>query len=86
MSEPGIERRAVDRLLAAHPDFDLLEVAWGSPHEPTAPVPWLIVVLGQRSAGGGEVWARYAFAIWKHTGAIHGLQADGSVTDEALPL
>jgi hypothetical protein len=75
-----IERRAVDALLSRHPDFDVLVVDWSV----GIPSPWLIVELGQRSEDGAEVWARHTFAIWKTTGAVHGLQRDGSVTDDPL--
>lgn len=50
------------------------------------PGPWLMVTLGQRSDDGAEAWAERTYAIWKSTGAIHFLQHDGSVSDDALPL
>jgi hypothetical protein len=75
----SIERQALDLLLRSHPSFDLLDVDWQEP-----PGPWILVTLGQRSTGGGETWARHHFAIFKRTGAVHGLQHDGSVTDDPL--
>jgi hypothetical protein len=76
------ERRAVDRLLALFPDFDLLEVDWQLPNASQAdPGPWLVVTLGQRSDDGGHAWARRRYAIWKLTGAVHGIGANGAVID-----
>jgi hypothetical protein len=76
-------RQGLDLLLQTYPDFDLLEVELGW-MEPDLARPWLIVVLGQPSADGSPAWVRHSFAIWKSTGAVHGLQHDGSVTDDAL--
>jgi hypothetical protein len=64
------------------PGFDLLEIEWGLPDRLSAdPNPWLKVVLGQRSDDGGHAWARHQYAIWKVTGAVHGIDADGAVID-----
>ena len=90
MREPTIERRALDLLLAMHPFFDLLEVDWQLAIEDEGETirpfigPWLLVTLGQRSQDGGPVWARHRFAIWKATGAVHGVEEDGAVTDDPL--
>lgn len=80
------ERRALDALLARYPDFDLLSVDWQEPDGWGSMLSgvWLIVVLGQRSDDGSETWARHSFAIWKTTGAVHGLGHDGAVTDDPL--
>lgn len=64
-------------LLVMHPAFDVLEVEW------QAFGPWLLVTLGQRSDGATETWARYPFAIWEHTGAVHGIRG-GAVTDDPI--
>jgi len=80
------ERQALDRLLAAHPDWDLIRVSWMTPEDRMFVSPWLIVVLGQRSEDGSEAWAHHRYAIWKKTGAIHGIQDDNSVTDDPLPI
>jgi hypothetical protein len=79
------ERRALDALLARYPDFDLLSVDWkiGPGGDDLARV-WLLVELGQRSQDGADVWARHRFAIWRRTGAVHGLGLDGAVTDDPL--
>ena len=78
-------RRALDELLTAYPFFDVLKIEWGLDDEGfTGPYPWLLVELGQPSEDDAEVWARHRFAIWKSTGAVHGLQHDGSVTDDPL--
>ena len=76
-------RQGLDLLLETYPDFDLLEAetAW---EEHQLDRPWLLVTLGQRSEGEHPAWARHRFAIWKTTGAVHGLLHDGSVTDDAL--
>lgn len=91
-SEPTLARRGLDLLLATYPGFDLLKVDWQLPEDwqlfgasaERGAGPWLLVVLGQRSDDGSEVWARHHFAIWKRTGAVHGVQHDGSVTDDPL--
>jgi hypothetical protein len=80
-----IERLALDHLLYTFADFDLLEVDWQLPDVGRAdPGPWLLVTLGQRSDDGGHAWARRRYAIWKRTGAIHGIDADGAVIDPPL--
>jgi hypothetical protein len=79
------ERRALDALLARHPDFDLLSVDWKiGPDGDDLNRVWLLVELGQRSIDGSDVWARHRFAIWRRTGAVHGLGLDGAVTDDPL--
>lgn len=84
MLEPTTERRALELLLAAYPAFDLLAVDWQLPDDVGDGGPWLLVELGQRSHDGLETWARHSFAIWKATGAIHGVGHDGAVTDDPL--
>jgi hypothetical protein len=74
MTEPTRERLALDRLLALFPTFDVLRVDWQLS-------PWLLVELGQRSDDGAEAWARHCFAIWKLTGATHGIDTYGAVID-----
>jgi hypothetical protein len=84
------ERQALDRLLHLMPGYDLLEIDWqlaidGEGEVPRPFIgPWLLVTLGQRSDDGSPVWARHHYAIWKKTGAIHGVQHDGSVTDDPI--
>jgi hypothetical protein len=82
--QPTTERRALDRLLALFPSFDLLEVNWYRASGTTDGGPWLRVRLGQRSDDGYESWAVHHFAIWKVTGAVHGIDADGAVIDPPL--
>lgn len=95
--EPTIERRALNALLVMFPDFDLLGVDWQRPADYLAhrqgsgsigdlgePGPWLLVYLGQRSDDGFEAWARHDYAIWKRTGAVHLVGADGAVIDPPL--
>jgi hypothetical protein len=90
LREPTTERQALDLLLRLHPFYDLIEIDWqlalDDEGEEVRPFvgPWLLVTLGQRSDDGGPIWARHHFAIWKATGAVHGLQEDGSVTDDPL--
>ena len=71
-------RRGLDLLLARYPMLDLVTAEW------QADGPWLLVTLGQQSAGGGPPFALYPFAIWRSTGAVHGIQHDGAVIDDAL--
>lgn len=70
-------RQGLDRLLELHRGFEVLSVEW------QAEGPWLLVVLGQPSLGDGEAFARHPYAIFKRTGAVHGM-FDGAVTDEPL--
>ena len=84
MIEPTVERQAFNALLARYPAFDVLNVDWMIDRDRGG--TWLLVELGQPSEGLGDVWARHRFAIFRRTGAIHGLQIDGSVTDDALPI
>jgi hypothetical protein len=85
-----MERRALDLLLRMYPFFDLLEIDWqlaiDAEGEEVRPFigPWLLVTLGQPSVDSSPAWARHHFAIWKATGAVHGVQEDGSVTDDPL--
>jgi hypothetical protein len=81
MMTPTTERRALNTLLALFPDRDLLAVNWQSPNLGREAGPWLLVSLGQRSENGNEAWARSEYAIWKRTGAIHLIDADGAVID-----
>ena len=61
------------------PHLDVLHIEWQTDG------PWLLVELGQSTvAPEGEVWARHRYAIWKRTGAVHGYEADGSVTDDPV--
>jgi hypothetical protein len=88
--EPSTTRRGLDQLLRSFPTWDLIEVDWqlalDGEHETVRAFvgPWLLVTLGQPSEDGGPYWAKHHFAIWKETGAVHGLLHDGSVTDDPL--
>jgi hypothetical protein len=56
-------------------------------HSPSAPDlagSWVLVELGQPSAGDVAVWARWKFAIWKSTGAVYQVGADGAVPDDPI--
>lgn len=83
--EPSLARRGLDLLLAANPHLELVEADWQRPSESGMSVggPWLLVTLGQRSADGSDAFALHPFAIWKSTGAVHGMH-DGSVTDDPI--
>lgn len=78
--EPSLARRGVDWLLTTHPHLDLVAAEW---QRGTLAGPWLLVTLGQQSDAGGDVFALHSFAIWKATGAVHGM-SDGEVTDDPL--
>lgn len=80
-------RRAVDLLLELHPHLDVVAVDAQLPTETRdLEGPWLLVTLGQRSADGSPAYAQYPFAIWKATGAIHGMPEGpgGPVSDDPL--
>lgn len=83
MPDPTVERRGLDALLNAMPFFDLLAVDWqlDEPLGWNGPGPWLMVTLGQRSDDGAHAWATHTYAIWKRTGAVHLVTADGEVID-----
>jgi hypothetical protein len=75
---PSEARQGLDLLLSSAPHLDLLDADWQEDG------PWLMVTLGQPSQGEEERWARHRYAIFKRTGAVHGLQLDASVTDEPI--
>ena len=77
---PSPARRGLDLLLERHPHLELVTAEW---QREDAEGPWLLVTLGQRS-DVGEAFALWPFAIWKSTGAVHGIGADGAVTDDPL--
>jgi hypothetical protein len=70
-------RLGLDWLLEANPHLELLMVEWQ--HDG----PWLLVTLGQQSAIGDNVFARHPYAIFKRTGAVHGMDR-GAVIDPPL--
>lgn len=71
-------RRGLDLLLRSMPMYELVEAEWQEGG------PWLLVTLGQLSDDGNDAFARHPFAIWKHTGAVHGIEANGAVTDDPV--
>jgi hypothetical protein len=78
-------RRGLDKLLELHPHLELVEADWQREDHHNVAGPWLLVTLGQRSADGSEAFALYPFAIWKLTGAVHGMEGPkGPVTDDPL--
>jgi hypothetical protein len=82
---PSLVRQALDELLRAYPMFDLVSVDWQiDPQTRDWRGPWVRVGLGQPGEGDVPAWAVHSFAIWRTTGAIHGVWADGSVTDDVL--
>jgi hypothetical protein len=74
----SLARIGLERLLEMYGTFDVLEVDWQDNG------PWVLVTLGQPSSDGVDAHARHHFAIWKSTGAVHGIEHDGAVTDEPL--
>jgi hypothetical protein len=73
----SLARIGLDRLLEMYSTFNLISAEWQGGG------PWLLVSLGQ-SSDNGDAHAVHHFAIFKRTGAVHGVQHDGSVTDEPL--
>lgn len=76
----SLARISFDRLLEMHSTMNVLKVEWQKDG------PWILVELGQPSVdyeNGNEAHAVYSFAIFKRTGAVHGIH-DGAVTDEPL--
>lgn len=75
-------RVGLDWLLATHAHLELLMAEWQ--HDG----PWLLVTLGQRGETPLDlpdhyVFARQRFAIFKRTGAVHGMDR-GAVIDPPL--
>ena len=70
-------RQGFDALLALHRGFEVVDAEWQR-HG-----PWLLVTLGQPSLTNGDTFARHPYAIFKRTGAVHGMH-DGAVSDEPL--
>jgi hypothetical protein len=73
----SLARIGLDRLMEMYSTFNLISAEWQGGG------PWLLVSLGQ-PATKGDAHAVHHFAIFKRTGAVHGVQHDGSVTDEPL--
>jgi len=98
--EPSLVRLALDELLRLYPMFDLASVDWqlpvpivlysegvpARPWEGGIVGPWVLVKLGQPSATFDEApaWATWEFAIWKVTGALYRVGADGAVPDDPI--
>jgi hypothetical protein len=78
LTGPSLVRQALDALMRAYPMFDLVAIEW-----PDLDGPWVLVSLGQPSEGDTLAWARWEFAIWQRTGAIH-LMQNGAVSDEPV--
>lgn len=75
VAEPSPARRGLDALLAAYPIHDLASAETEIPvGENRGWTPWLVVELFL----DGEF---KQFAIWKATGAVHTIGADGAVSD-----
>jgi hypothetical protein len=90
--EPTPARRGFELLLERHPHLDVV-AAWipGRPEDPwltpsSVVAPWLRVELGQPSEGEGvaDAYAVWSFAIWRSTGAVHTVDADGAVSDDPV--
>jgi hypothetical protein len=84
-------RRALDELLRRYPFFDVVSLDWQIEPADGRSVahwrgPWLLVELGQPSEqiDVEPAWAIWRFAIWKRTGAVHGIEPGGAVTDDPL--
>lgn len=99
-SDPSLVRLALDELLRRYPFFDLVSIEWqGLPMElfsESIPQrrwgalagPWVLVSLGQPSelneSSLNEAWAIWPFAIWKNTGTLYTVGADGAVPDDPI--
>ena len=83
-------RRGLDWLLELNPHLELLSIEWQIDPSDGRSVarwagPWILVELGQPSENVElePVFARHRFAIWRATGAVHGMDG-GAVTDDPL--
>lgn len=82
-------RHSLERLLMLYPFHDVVEVEWQiDPADERQAArwsgPWVLVTLGQPSdhIDVEPAWARWQFAIWRATGAIFRVGADGAVDDD----
>ncbi|HEX8752110.1 MAG TPA: hypothetical protein VF731_01725 [Solirubrobacterales bacterium] len=90
--DPSLVRRGLDLLLAAYPHLDVLSIEWqidgGSELAPGRrwAGPWVLVELGQPSDHIDELpaWAVWKFAIWRTTGSVYSVGADGAVGDDPI--
>jgi hypothetical protein len=83
--DPTPARRGLDLLLSRCPHLDLVKADADYDPSPLTPTnAWLLVTLGQRSEGMAEVYALHDYAIWKNTGAVHGVGRDGAVSDNPI--
>lgn len=83
-------RRGLEWLLGRHPGFEVLLVDYGRSRLElelgngiTPAEAWIRVELGQPSDDGLGAFAVHPYAIWKNTGAVHGIR-DGAVIDPPL--
>jgi hypothetical protein len=70
-------RRGLDLLLANHPGFEVVSAEWQMDG------PWLLVTLGRRGESLRDAFVLYPWAVFKATGAVHGMNG-GAVTDDPL--
>ena len=77
-SGPSLRRLGLDWLLALHPGFDVLYAQQQPGHG------WIEVDLGQPSDGAIEAYAIHRYAIWKNTGAVHPIDANGAASDDPI--
>lgn len=96
MSQPSKIRRALDRLLETHPSADVISVDWQTDddlYSYSVPQrrwtselvgPWVLVKLADRLDTDPPGWGVVKFAIWKHTGDVYIVGADGAVPDDPL--
>jgi hypothetical protein len=89
--EPGLVRRGIDWLLAQHPHLDVVKVDWQVDPSDGRSVarwrgPWVLVDLGQPSEQIvlEPAWAVWKYAIWRTTGDVYVVGADGAVGDDPI--
>jgi hypothetical protein len=78
---PSLTRQGLDELLRMMPHLELVEADW---QRGDVAGPWLLVTLGQQSDDGSDAFALFPFAIWKRTGAVYRVGADGAVEDDPI--
>ena len=94
MNEPSLVRQALDELLRLYPGFDVLTIEWQidpprgrwDGHPARWEGPWVLVDLGQPSdtIDVTPAWAIWKFAIWRATGAVYVVGANGAVHDDPV--
>lgn len=84
MIKESLVREGLDLLLDRYPLFDVVRVEWQRAAPGELFNQWVLVDLGQRGESSAEAFAIWPFAIWKTTGAVYSIDANGAVSDDPI--